>query len=94
MLPIVLAWFVVALTLDEQKLLEDDDVEDVFVAADLVDPEDVDPPVDTCFELIDEADSSWLYNGGLGGGVGLDFTVAKTGLPGGLCGCAWIVAVG
>ena len=31
-----------------------------------------------------EAGSSWLYNGGFGGGVGLDFTVARIGLPGGL----------
>lgn len=41
------------------------------------------------FVLADEeAVSSWLYRGGLGGGVGLDLTVAKTGLPGGLWGFA------
>ena len=52
------------------------------------------PPDDPFFELLDEADSSWLYRGGLGGGVGRDLTVAKTGLPGGLCECDWMVAVG
>ena len=41
-------------------------------------------PDDPFFVLVDEAASSWLYRGGLGGGVGLDLTVAKMGLPGGL----------
>ena len=58
-------------------MVEDEDFEALEEAA---------PPVDDpSFELVDEADSSWLYRGGLGGGVGLDLTVAKTGLPGGLC---------
>ena len=50
----------------------------------LVVPEVEAPLDDPFFGLIDEAVSSWLYIGGLGGGVGLDLTVAKTGLPGGL----------
>ena len=56
--------------------------------------EEPDNPV---FVLLDETVSSWLYRGGLGGGVGLDLTVAKIGLPGGLwrfvCTCC-IVAEG